>query len=261
MSFPQLTRLLEVLARLRGPEGCPWDRSQTPQSAARWFSDEVHEFVEQVEAEAPEATRDELADLLYMLAFNWLLLRERSGVEFDELARLGSDKLIRRHPHVFGDAKAQSVSDSNALWEEIKARESGSPERPASLLKELPASISPLRQAIAHGDNAAAVGFDWANADQVVVKLHEELGELQQAVAEGDAAATEEELGDLLFAVCQLARQLAVDPDRALRRTNSKFARRFRAIEARHGYDRQRLRERGVEGMMRDWEEIKREEN
>jgi MazG family protein len=193
-AFPQLTRLLEVLVRLRGPAGCPWDRAQTPASAARWFSDEVHEFVEQVEADAPEKTREELADLLYMLAFNWLLLHERSGVEFDALAGLGADKLIRRHPHVFGDAKAQDVSDSNALWETIKAQESGAAAAATpSLLKDLPASISPLRQSIAHGDNAAIVGVDWENADQVVVKLHEELGELQHAVAAGDAPATEEE--------------------------------------------------------------------
>jgi MazG family protein len=261
MSFPQLSRLLEVLTRLRGPQGCPWDRAQTPQSAARWFSDEVHEFVEQVENDALEATRDELADLLYMLAFNWLLLHERSGVEFDALAGQGADKLIRRHPHVFGEASAQSVSDSNALWNAVKAQEGGAAQQPSSLLKELPASVSPLRQATAHGDNAASVGFDWDDADQVVVKLHEELGELQRAVAAGDVAATEEELGDLLFAVSQLARKLSVDPDRALRRTNSKFARRFRAIEARHGYDSERLRARGVAGMMRDWEEIKRQED
>lgn len=274
MSFPHLEHLLAILEQLRGPEGCPWDRDQDLASAARHLSDEVHEYVDVAVVGDLSQVRKELADLLYMVAFNWLLLSERDGTEFDDLAAEGSQKLIRRHPHVFGDASASTTSDSNLLWNQIKAREraeASAAERdgtsgedpvaavplPTSALKDLSPSASPLRQATMYGQGAATTGFDWPDGDAVMEKLHEELGELREAKTQGDGAAVAEELGDLLFAVAQLARKLGVDPDVALRNTNRKFARRFHEVEARFDHDPQRMRSAGLEGLQAAYRAVK----
>jgi ATP diphosphatase len=260
MPFPHLERLLEILARLRGPSGCPWDREQNLASAARYLSDEVHEYVDVAADGDLSQVRQELADLLYMLSFNWLLLFEQDGLDFDDLAREGAEKLIRRHPHVFGEADAHSSADSNLLWNQIKAQEkveaadgvdttvAGDPP-PASLLKDLSPSASPLRQAAMYGQGAAATGFDWPDRDAVLAKLHEEIQELREAEQRGDPAAVAGELGDVLFAVVQLARKLDVDPDVALRRTNRKFARRFHDVEARFDHDPTRMRDAGLDSL------------
>jgi MazG family protein len=286
MSFPHLEHLLDILVKLRGPEGCPWDQEQDLGSAARHLSDEVHEYVDSaVEGDVPHV-RKELADLLYMVAFNWLLLSEEDGTAFDELARLGAEKLIRRHPHVFGDASAYSSADSNLLWNQIKAQERAEAARvaraegsagestdagetadpsddtppPPSALKDLSPSASPLRQAVMFGQGAASTGFDWPDSDAVIDKLHEELGELQEAQHAEDEKAVAEELGDVLFAVTQLARKLGVDPDVALRNTNRKFADRFRQVESRFGHDPARMRSAGLDELHAAYLEIKARE-
>lgn len=263
MEHPHLHRLLDVLRTLRGPQGCAWDQQQDLASAARFLSDEVFEYVEAATRGDDEAATAELADLFYMLAFNWLLLHERTGVDFDELPRRGTEKLVRRKPHVFDPDPRYAGQSHEEIWRRAKAEESGedpASSAPPSLLKDLNASTSPLRQAWMHGHLAAKSGFDWATPDPVIAKLHEELEELAQARRDEDADAIEDEMGDLLFAAVQLARKLDVDPDAALRRTNAKFARRFRAIEARHGHDPQRLRELGLEGLWREWGAVKRDE-
>lgn len=256
--FPQLRRLLDILRTLRGPDGCPWDRKQTLATAARYLTDEVHEYAEIADASRPAESRAELADLLYMVAFNWLLLAEHDDVAFDDLAAAGADKLVRRHPHVFGDDQARTVAESQELWNRAKEAEAGKDDAPGGALKDLAPSTSALRQAWTYGHTAADVGFDWDHPDQILAKVHEELGELAEARAQDDDDHVEEELGDVLFAVTQLARKLGVDPDRALRRTNRKFASRFRALEQELGPDPATLRALGVDRMMEAWEEIKR---
>jgi ATP diphosphatase len=251
--------LLDVLRRLRGPNGCAWDQRQDLASAARYLSDEVFEYVEAAASGDVERSLEELADLFYMVAFNWLLLSELTDVPFEELATRGADKLVHRKPHVFEDDPRWEGMSHEEIWRAQKASERGESGRP-SLLKDLHPSASPLRQAILRGDNAARAGFDWEGPDPVVAKVHEELDELQQARREGDDDAVAEELGDLLFAVSQLARKLGVDPDLALAHTNDKFARRFRAIEARHDYDPERLRALGLDGLWREWNAVKRAE-
>ena len=261
MDFPHLERLLDVLRHLRGPEGCTWDQSQDLASAARFLSDEVFEYLDAARGDDPEAATAELADLFYMVAYNWLILSETTGVDFDELARRGADKLVRRKPHVFDEdpetrARWAGLSHEE-IWRRTKAAEEDDTLAPPSLLKDLHRSVSPLRQAHRHGSDAARGGFDWDSPNPVIAKLHEELDELAEARRAEDTDAIEDEMGDLLFAAVQLARKLGVDPDVALQRTNAKFARRFREIEARHGHDPERLRALGITGLWRAWAEAK----
>jgi MazG family protein len=255
----QIQRLLTILARLRGPDGCAWDQNQDLASAARFLSDEVFEYVDAASSGDPERAAEELSDLFYMVAFNWLILAETSDLRFQDLAARGADKLIHRKPHVFEQDPQWEGLSHEEIWRRQKAREQGEDVRP-SLMKDLHPSASPLRQAILRGDNAALGGFDWEGPDPVIAKVHEELEELQQARREGDQDAVEDELGDLLFAVTQLARKLGVDPDQALTRTNRKFARRFRAIEARHDHDPERLKALGIDGLWQEWNAVKRAE-
>jgi ATP diphosphatase len=290
VSFPELSRLLAILERLRGPDGCPWDRKQTLASAARFLADEVHEYADAAIVGDLEESRAELADLLYMVCFNWLLLSEQAPGTFDAVAGAGADKLVRRHPHVFGTEQALTAEDSQILWNRIKAQERrGEPARaapeggpgtgptgagetappgpppipPPSVLKDLSPSTSPLRQAFAYGSSAAEFGFDWPDAESVHAKLGEELQELQEvwvvrtAQAAGQRANALEELGDVLFTVTQLARKLDIDPDAALRVTNAKFARRFRRVEAEQGFDAQQLRAMGRQQLAAAWRAAK----
>ena len=266
MEDSALQRLLEVLHRLRGPDGCPWDQSQDLASAARFLSDEVFEYVDAARRGDLDAAADELADLFYMVAYNWLILRESTGLDFDELPRRGADKLVRRKPHVFGGREDFAGLSAEEIWRRVKAEERAEAgaddhvEPEPSLLKDLHPSVSPLRQAIQHGRDAARGGFDWDSPNPVIAKLHEELDELAEARRREDDDAIEDEMGDLLFAAVQLARKLGVDPDAALTRTNAKFARRFRAIEARFDHDPEALRAAGLNGLWRAWAEVKREE-
>lgn len=263
MEFSSLSRLLETLRVLRGPEGCPWDQSQDLASAARYLADEVFEYVEVAAQGDDEACAEELADLLYMLAYNWLLLHERSRIPFDELARLGDAKLRRRKPHVFDPHPRWEGMEADEIWRLAKAEEKSDSreEEPAapSLLKDLHPSVSPLRQAQLHGQLAARADFDWSGPQPVFVKVREEIAELERAIENEDRPNIEEEVGDLLFAVVQLGRKLDVDPDLALARTNEKFARRFRRMEAEYDHDPAALRALGIEGLWKAYERAKKE--
>lgn len=254
-----IDQLIQVLRQLRGPDGCAWDQRQDLASAARFLSDEVFEYVEAAASGDGERATDELSDLFYMVAFNWLILSESHEVEFGELAQRGAEKLRHRKPHVFEDSEEWAGLTHEEIWRRQKAKEGGEEARP-SLLKDLHPAASPLRQAILRGDNAAESGFDWDGPDPVIAKVHEELDELQQARREGTPEDVADELGDLLFAVTQLARKLGVDPDLALAGTNAKFARRFRSIEERHDHDVDRLRALGIDGLWQEWNAVKAEE-
>jgi MazG family protein len=259
MDARPVQHLLEVLERLRGPDGCAWDQRQDLASAARFLSDEVFEYVDAAASGDTGRATEELSDLFYMLAYNWLILSETHDVKFEELAERGAEKLKHRKPHVFDDTDEWQGLSHEEIWRRQKAKESGE-ERSPSLLKDLHPAASPLRQAILRGDNAAQSGFDWDGPDPVIAKVHEELGELQQARRDGSPEEVADELGDLLFAVTQLARKLGVDPDLALAGTNEKFARRFRAIEARHDHDVERLRALGIDGLWQEWNAVKADE-
>jgi len=252
-----LTALIEVLQRLRGPEGCPWDQQQTLPSAARFLQDEVFEYVEASAGGDPEELREELADLLYMVCFNWLLLSEKTGVTLEELAEAGAQKLIRRKPHVFGEENATTASEAQAIWKREKAKEGKKKRERAGALKHLSASSSALRQALIFGQSAADTGFDWNDPAEVLHKLKEEIEELQEAQKGQSKERIRDEMGDILFAATQLARKLDLDPESCLSGTNRKFARRFRELEERCAREGKKVKDLSREEMFRYWEESK----
>ncbi len=226
--------LLATIHTLRSPGGCPWDQKQSLVDAARYLLDEAAELLDATLADDPEATIEELGDLLFMLCFCTRILSETHAVTFADVADQGNRKLIRRHPHVFGDNPARDTAESQQRWNEIKAqekREKGFAPDDASVLKDLPAACAPLHQAYVYQDNAADVGFDWPDIGGVWDKIDEELEEVREAAGSDDRQAIEHEVGDLLFAVTNLARRLRVQPDLALRKANTRFKQRFGHIE------------------------------
>lgn len=254
--------LIATIAALRAPGGCPWDRKQTLATAAHHLQDEAAEVLEAALCDDSEAVREELGDLLFMVCFVTHILAERLPADLDEVARLGNEKLVRRHPHVFGGQAADDVADSQASWHAMKAEEKrarGLDPDGESVLKDLPASQPPLHQAYRYQQDAARVGFDWPDLDGVWDKLREEEAELREALERGDRKAVEHELGDVLFAWANMARKLDVHPDIALRRANARFRQRFRAVEAAFGRDREAMRQAGLEALDAAWRRAKRQ--
>lgn len=261
--LPNVAALLATIDTLRSPGGCPWDRKQTLASAAHHLQDEAAEVLEAALGGDQQAVREELGDLLFMVCFVTRILAETLPTDLDEVARLGNEKLVRRHPHVFGDNPAGDVTESQERWHAIKAeerRQKGLAPRPESVLKDLPASQDTLHQAYRYQKDAARVGFDWPDIAGPRAKLREEERELDEAVAAGDAAAIEHELGDILFAWTNVARWLGVHPDVALRRANQRFRARFQAVEAAFGGDPAAMRTAGLDALEAAWQAAKRQE-
>jgi len=240
-----IDRLLDIMARLRDPEsGCPWDVEQSFATIAPYTIEEAYEVAEAIAARDMAALEDELGDLLLQVVFHAQMAREAGLFDFDAVSTAIGDKMVRRHPHVFGPkdapgARVGSAEAQTAAWEEHKAaerrhRRSGEAEEaPASVLDGVPRALPALTRAFKLGKRAARNGFDWPTADRVIDKIEEEIGELRAEIAEGGPRhRLEEELGDLLFACANLARHLGADPEAAVRRANRKFERRFRRLEA-----------------------------
>jgi MazG family protein len=229
-----IARLLEVMRRLRAPEGCPWDREQDFASIAPFTIEEAYEVAEaigQLESQGPKALESELGDLLFQVVFHAQMGRERRWFDFASVADAISDKLVQRHPHVFGDAPRGNSADLNRAWEEHKARERASSGAVHSELADVPLALPALARAAKLGKRAGRVGFDWTDAAGVRAKMEEELAEIDE-IAAGEKHRRTEELGDLLFATANWARHQGVDPEEALRLANAKFERRFRAMES-----------------------------
>jgi len=229
-----ISRLIDIMARLRDPKsGCPWDIEQTFRSIASYTIEEAHEVAEAIERNDMNELKDELGDLLFQVVFHSRMAEELELFAFDDVADAISDKLVRRHPHVFGDQAFDSIEDQTASWEQIKADERAQKgEADGSVLAGVSRGLPALRRAVKLQKRAARVGFDWPDTGPVFAKLREEAEELEQAIAADDADNMEEEIGDLLFVLTNLARHLKVDPGAALRRSNRKFEQRFRAMEA-----------------------------
>lgn len=268
MPLPRTAELLETIRILRAPGGCPWDRRQTLPDAARFLMDEAGELLDAALAGDHDHAAEELADLLFMVCFCREILGEAHPLSFEDVASLGDAKLRRRHPHVFGEDPAADHHESQERWNAVKAAEKrarGIDTTRESVLKDLPASSSPLAQACQYQENAASVGFTFADPAQAWAKLAEELEELRRAVADaavaaaaGDPAdAVRHELGDVLFATVNLARLLGVAPDDALRLANRRFRTRFRAVEARHGWSRESLRAADPAALLAAWRETR----
>lgn len=226
--------LLATIDTLRSPGGCPWDRKQDLVSASRYLMDEAGELLDAALAGDLEHAREELGDLLFMVSFCCRILSEQLPVTMQDVAREGNAKLVRRHPHVFGDSAAADSEESQERWNAIKDTEKrarGIDPAAESVLKDLPAATAPLHQAHDYQKDAAKVGFDWPDIGGVWAKVREEEEELREAVTGGDGAHVEHELGDLLFAVVNLSRRLGVQPDLALRKANARFRERFHLLE------------------------------
>lgn len=224
--------LQEVVAHLRAPEGCPWDREQTHQTLRTNLIEEAYEVLEAIDADDPDAMREEFGDLLLQVVLHSQIAIEAGEFSLAEVVAGITAKLIRRHPHVFGDTKVHSVGEVLENWEKLKAQERGGQAKPdKGVLGTLPPGLPALLQAATYQRRAARVGFDWPDISGVRAKVEEELAEVE-AVEADDSAALEEELGDLLFAAVNWARWLKVDPESALRQANTKFAGRFAHMEA-----------------------------
>ena len=232
-------QLVGIMARLRGPGGCPWDREQTFDTIKPYTLEETYEVLDAIDRrDWPELT-EELGDLLLQVVFYAQMAEDEKLFDISAAIDAVNQKLIRRHPHVFGNETAENASDVNRLWGEIKAAEKRDKGKQAEgLLASIPRSMPGLVEAQQISSRAARVGFDWENAEQVVDKLHEELAELAEARRKAAPAELEDEIGDLFFVLVNLARFMKVDPEQALRKTNAKFRERF-------GYLERKLAERG----------------
>ncbi|MFI5306933.1 MAG: nucleoside triphosphate pyrophosphohydrolase, partial [Polyangiales bacterium] len=222
-----LPRLVAIMQRLLAPGGCPWDREQTLQSLRPYVIEEAFEVVDAIDRGSPEDLREELGDLLLQVIFQAELARAAGWFGPDDVVAAICDKLVRRHPHVFGDVRVSGASEVVTNWEIIKAEE----KRGRGALDGVPLALPSLLRAVRMGEKAARIGFDWPEAAGARDKVDEELRELDRAVSSGDRDAVEDELGDLLFAAASYARKLEIDPEAALRKTLQRFASRVKAVE------------------------------
>ena len=254
-------RLVDLMRRLRSDDGCAWDREQTLESLRPFVIEETYEVVDAIDRGDTAALRDELGDFLLEAVFLAQISAERGDFDVADSLRAIGDKLVRRHPHVFGDAAGDGTPpDAGQVkrqWEAIKAEEQQAAGRPPSALGSIPESLPALLRAYRLGKRAATVGFDWPDPAGVEAKITEELAEFAEARAGGSQADVEEELGDLLFAVANLARHLDVDPESALRAANRKFSKRFSAIESRLHERGIALRDATPEEMEAEWARVK----
>ena len=249
-------RLLEVCRKLRGPDGCPWDREQTLESMTPYLTEEAAESVEAIGNGDAAHAIEELGDLAFLVMFCLELTRERWGVGLAEALDRASDKLIRRHPHVYGDARVEGGEAAYRQWQEIKKAERK--DAGASLLGEQPKGLPALVAAYRLQEKAAAVGFDWPDRSGALAKVREETDEVARVVVGDTTPALARELGDLLFAVVNLSRKSGVDPERELRATMHRFRERFLHIEGRLAESGRTPSQSNLEEMDALWEEAKR---
>ena len=261
-NFDELT---SVMARLRAPGGCPWDREQTYASLAQYILEESHETFDAIQ-EADETgdtknLREELGDVLLQVVFHSTIAAERGDFTIDEVVSGVTQKLVLRHPHVFGDKKLETANDVLQNWDELKKDErkaSGKIEKEKlSILEEVPLSFPALLEGQKLTKKAAKVGFDWENTKQVFDKLDEEVRELNEAIEQNSNEKISEEIGDILFVILNLARKLEVDAETALKKTNRKFRRRFAFIESELKKDGKTLEESNLEEMDALWNAAK----
>jgi MazG family protein len=263
-----LNELLAIMAALRTPgSGCPWDLEQSFETIAPYTIEEAYEVVDAIERQDMPALKDELGDLLLQVVYHARLAEERNAFRFVDVVDAIAQKMIRRHPHVFGSETERAAGAAPGFWERIKGaekRRTGDGE-PASVLADVPIGLPALTRAVKLQDKAAGVGFDWPSLRPVFDKLKEELGELEAAVADGHDAssrqgAVAEEFGDLLFVIANVARHLDLEPETVLRQANAKFARRFAAVERKLADLGRSPRQSDLAEMDRLWQEVKAEE-
>jgi nucleoside triphosphate diphosphatase len=268
-----IARLLDIMAALRTPEtGCPWDLEQDFASIAPFTLEEAYEVVDAIERGDLADLKDELGDLLLQVVFHARMAEEQGAFAFPDVVEAITQKLVRRHPHVFGDSLNLSPEEVKNLWDEIKRKEKAErrtareamglpPEaHEAGFLGGIPTALPALTRAQKLTAKAAKVGFDWPDAMQVIDKIHEELDEVKEASSSGERDRIEDEIGDLFFSVANLARHFGIDPERALRRTNAKFERRFTSVERALRSQGRSLNEATLDEMEKLWNVAKHAE-
>ena len=261
------------MATLRGPGGCPWDREQTFESLSQFVLEEAYEVVDAIERRDAGALCEEIGDHIFEGVFLAQIASELGRFTVADTLTAASDKLIRRHPHVFKEdgrlhdegskERAPSAAAALSRWDSQKAQEKSTAGSTSSVLGELPGSLPALLRAYKLGKRAAGAGFDWANAADVVDKIEEEVAELREALGRTDGGdgtreeRAEEEMGDLLFAIANLSRKLGIEPEAALRKANQKFARRFRAMETRIATSGRTMSAMSLDEMEAEWQKVK----
>jgi tetrapyrrole methylase family protein/MazG family protein len=246
-------RLIEIMARLRAPGGCPWDREQTFDSIKPYTLEETYEVMDAIDRRDWKGLAEELGDYMLQAVFYAQMAGEEKLFTISDALDAINEKLVRRHPHVFGSQTAETAGDVKRIWGEVKASEKKK-DVGASLLSGVPRALPALVEAQQIASRAAGVGFDWENVEQVIEKLHEELQEFQSASEE----EREGELGDMLFVLVNIARFAKVDPEQALRRTNAKFRKRFGYVEQKLAERGKKLTESNIKEMEELWQEAKR---
>ncbi|HMD36838.1 MAG TPA: nucleoside triphosphate pyrophosphohydrolase [Vicinamibacterales bacterium] len=259
----EFTRLIEIMATLRGPGGCPWDREQTIDTLKPFVLEETYEVLEAIDRHDHDALREELGDFVFEAVFLAQLESEEGRFSIADSLQLVADKLVRRHPHVFargeGEAALDSAGQVRRRWEEIKAEENaGKTAKPKTLLSGIAPALPALLRAYHIGMRAASVNFDWTKVDDVVKKIQEEVDEIREEVAQGgEPDRVEEEVGDLLFSIAQLARQMGVEPESALRKANDKFTKRFTEMDRAIADSGRTMKGMTLEEMEREWQKAK----
>lgn len=253
-------QLVQVVATLRGENGCPWDRAQTHETLKSDLIEEAYEVIETIDAKDPKKLQEELGDLLMQVMLHAQIAKDGGDFSISDVIQSITDKLIRRHPHVFGDVTVNDTAEVLKNWEAIKRNEAGYEER-KSILDGIPNHLPSLLRAQKIQSKAARVGFDWDSVSDVLPKLEEEIKEIKESIAKGDSAEVEMEIGDLLFSVVNLCRFLDVQAEEALRKANRKFITRFQQMEAeleRHG---KTFKDYDLAGLDQIWNEAKSKEN
>ena len=251
-------RLVEIMATLRGPEGCPWDREQTPDSLKPCLLEETYEVLEALEDKNWPAFKEELGDLLLQIVFHAQLMAESGTFTIDDVAEAISDKLVRRHPHVFGDTQVKDAREVAQNWVKLKEQEKKG-HADQSILAGVHKAAPALMQAQRFGEKASRVGFDWTSAAAVFEKVREEVGELAETLQDPapDPDRQEQELGDVLFVLTSLARHLELNAEAALRRASIRFSRRFRHIEAQLNANAEDIHTAPLERLEELWQTAK----
>jgi nucleoside triphosphate diphosphatase len=255
----EIERLKQIMERLRGPDGCPWDREQTFQTLRTFLLEETYELLEAIAIGSPAAIREELGDLLIQIVFQAQVAKEQGHFDIEDVMRGIADKIVRRHPHVFGGKSLRTADQVLAQWEQIKVEERRT-SIDGSLFAGVPAQLPALLKALRISTKAARVGFDWPDLHGLLAKLAEETDEMREAIQSRERSRIEEELGDLLFVLANVARHLEIDPEEALQAANRKFVTRFRQVEERlkaEGLKTSPTHRRRMEEL---WEEVKTSE-
>jgi MazG family protein len=260
----EFTRLVTIMATLRAPDGCPWDREQTIDTLKPFVLEETYEVIEAIDAHDHAALCEELGDFVFEAVFLAQLESEAGHFTIADSLKSIADKLVRRHPHVFareaGDTPLDSAGQVRTRWEEIKAQERGGSAKPKTLLSGIAPALPALLRAYHIGTRAAAVGFEWATTRDVVAKIQEEVDELREVVeAPGsvDQERAEEEMGDLLFSIAQLSRRLGIEPETALRKADDKFTKRFGKLEQSVADSGRAMKNMTLDELEAEWQRLK----